>query len=48
MQTGLPSDFPDAATLTRVLGLAAWAPSLRNSQPWRWQVDAARLHLDAD
>lgn len=48
METGLPRDFPDAATLTRVLGLAAWAPSLRNSQPWRWQVDAARLHLDAD
>jgi nitroreductase len=44
----LPSDFPDTAKLHRVLELAAWAPSVRNSQPWRWQVDDAGLHLDAD
>jgi nitroreductase len=48
METGLPSDFPDTATLQRVLELAAWAPSVRNSQPWHWQVDDAGLHLDAD
>jgi nitroreductase len=48
METGLPSDFPDAAMLQRVLDLAARAPSIRNSQPWRWRVDDAGLHLDAD
>jgi nitroreductase len=48
METGLPSDVPDTATLQRVLELAAWAPSVRNSQPWRWQVDGAGIHLDAD
>ncbi|MBY0287880.1 MAG: nitroreductase family protein [Mycobacteriaceae bacterium] len=44
----MPSNFPETATLQRVLELAAWAPSARNSQPWRWQVDDSGLHLDAD
>lgn len=48
METGLASDFPDTDTLQRVLELAAWAPSIRNSQPWRWRIDDAGLHLDAD
>ncbi len=39
---------PDTATLRTVLDAAAWAPSARNSQPWRWHVDPAGLHLDAD
>lgn len=39
---------PDTATLRRVLDAAAWAPSVQNSQPWRWHVDAEGLHLDAD
>lgn len=39
---------PDTATLEAVLEAAAWAPSAQNSQPWRWHVDAAGLHLDAD
>lgn len=39
---------PDTATLQTVLETAAWAPSAQNSQPWRWHVDAAGLHLDAD
>ncbi|BBX67547.1 nitroreductase family protein [Mycolicibacterium psychrotolerans] len=39
---------PDTATLHTVLETAAWAPSAQNSQPWRWHVDAAGLHLDAD
>ncbi|WP_348729283.1 nitroreductase [uncultured Mycolicibacterium sp.] len=34
--------------LEAVLDLAARAPSPRNSQPWRWQVDDAGLHLHAD
>ena len=44
----MPNAFPDAAMLQTVLELAAQAPSARNSQPWRWQVDAGGLHLDAD
>ena len=39
---------PDRAVLEAVLDLAARAPSPRNSQPWRWQVDDAGLHLHAD
>ncbi|WP_283631646.1 nitroreductase [Mycolicibacterium poriferae] len=34
--------------LEAVLDLAARAPSPQNSQPWRWQVDDAGLHLHAD
>ncbi len=40
--------LPDRAVLEAVLDLAARAPSPRNSQPWRWQVDDAGLHLHAD
>lgn len=39
---------PDRAVLEAVLDSAARAPSPRNSQPWRWQVDGAGLHLHAD
>jgi hypothetical protein len=48
LEKRLPSALPDADTLASVLELAAWAPSLRNSQPWRWRVDNAGLHLEAD
>jgi nitroreductase len=40
--------FPDAGTLRTVLTLASRAPSVHNTQPWRWRVDAASLHLYAD
>lgn len=40
--------FPDAATLDRVLDLAARAPSVRNTQPWRWHVDRHGVQLLAD
>ena len=40
--------FPDAGTVRTVLNLAARAPSVHNTQPWRWRVDDARLHLYAD
>lgn len=40
--------FPDAATLDRVLDLAAHAPSARNAQPWRWHVDRSGVQLLAD
>lgn len=42
------SSVPDAATLETVLDIAARAPSLRNLQPWRWQVDGEAVHLYAD
>ncbi|OAA28167.1 hypothetical protein UG55_1006140 [Frankia sp. EI5c] len=31
-----------------IVGLAALAPSIHNTQPWRWQLDATGLHLFAD
>ncbi len=37
--------FPDAGTIETVLMLAGRAPSVHNTQPWRWRVDAASLHL---
>lgn len=41
-------DFPDTATLHAVLSQAVRAPSIHNSQPWRWRVGDACLHLFAD
>ncbi|ORA83689.1 NAD(P)H nitroreductase [Mycobacterium malmoense] len=40
--------FPDAGTVRTVLTLASRAPSVHNTQPWKWRVDAASLHLYAD
>ena len=40
--------FPDGGTLRTVLALASRAPSVHNSQPWRWLVGAESLHLYAD
>ncbi|ACC41921.1 MULTISPECIES: Acg family FMN-binding oxidoreductase [Mycobacterium] len=40
--------FPDAGTVRTVLTLASRAPSVHNTQPWRWQVGATTLHLYAD
>ncbi|OBA60560.1 NAD(P)H nitroreductase [Mycobacterium sp. 1100029.7] len=40
--------LPDAATIRTVLGLACRAPSVHNTQPWRWRVDQASLHLHSD
>jgi len=39
---------PDAETIREAVALACRAPSLHNSQPWRWVADGARLHLWAD
>ncbi|TFV54418.1 nitroreductase [Mycobacterium sp. PS03-16] len=38
----------DAASLEAVLDLAARAPSVGNSQPWRWRVAPDGVHLYAD
>lgn len=42
------ANFPDAAVLRTVLDLATRAPSIDESQPWRWRVGPAALHLFAD
>ncbi|MTE14305.1 Acg family FMN-binding oxidoreductase [Nocardia aurantiaca] len=39
---------PDPATITAVIELAARAPSLHNTQPWRWRFDGRCLCLYAD
>lgn len=39
------AQFPDADTLRTVLTLATRAPSIHNTQPWRWRVCAQRLEL---
>jgi nitroreductase len=40
--------FPDAATVRTVLALASRAPSVHNTQPWRWLVGESSLHLYSD
>ncbi|MFV0495529.1 Acg family FMN-binding oxidoreductase [Mycobacterium sp.] len=40
--------FPDAGTIRTVLSLASRAPSVHNSQPWRWRVGETSLHLYSD
>lgn len=39
---------PDSETIRAVLTMATRAPSIHNSQPWRWRVDPDRVHLYAD
>ena len=40
--------FPDAGTIRTVLALASRAPSVHNTQPWRWLVGSESLHLYSD
>jgi len=40
--------FPDAGTIRTVLALATRAPSVHNTQPWRWLVGTHSLHLFSD
>lgn len=39
---------PSAKTLHAAISLAIQAPSLHNTQPWRWHLDDGRVHLHAD
>ncbi|WP_033085881.1 Acg family FMN-binding oxidoreductase [Nocardia seriolae] len=39
---------PDRTTMTEAMELAARAPSVHNTQPWRWRFDGLRLRLHAD
>lgn len=40
--------FPDGGTIRTALALASRAPSVHNTQPWRWVVGDRSLHLYAD
>ncbi|RUP05591.1 MAG: NAD(P)H nitroreductase [Mycobacterium sp.] len=40
--------FPDEGTIRTVLTLASRAPSVHNTQPWRWRVHTSSLHLYSD
>jgi len=45
----MTNDRPvDRRTLRSALALAAAAPSIRNSQPWRWTVDPRNVDLHAN
>jgi len=41
-------EFPDGATIKAALTLATRAPSVHNSQPWRWRIGRDGLDLFAD
>ncbi|QLL05680.1 Acg family FMN-binding oxidoreductase [Mycobacterium vicinigordonae] len=40
--------FPDRGTVETALRLASRAPSVHNTQPWRWRVGETSLHLYCD
>lgn len=44
----MTAQFPDDETTRTALSLANRAPSVHNSQPWRWKVGDRSLHLYAD
>ncbi|MHA6781916.1 Acg family FMN-binding oxidoreductase [Pseudonocardia saturnea] len=44
----MPTVLSDVATLRRAIEYAVRAPSVYNSQPWRWRVDANGVDLFAD
>src|SRR5262245_1286107 len=41
-------ELPDQATIEAALALAVRAPSVHNSQPWRWRSGDESVHLYAD
>lgn len=44
----MPTPPLDAEAIRALLTLATRAPSIDNTQPWRWRVDQSGLHLYAD
>jgi nitroreductase len=44
----MTAKVPDLEVIRDAVTLACRAPSLHNSQPWRWVADGAALHLWAD
>ncbi|WJK39686.1 nitroreductase [Solwaraspora sp. WMMA2056] len=45
---GAEADRPIAAVLAQAAAAAGYAPSVHNTQPWRWRVRPDRLELYAD
>ena len=45
---GMKDRFPEEGTIHTALEMAVRAPSLHNSQPWRWQIADGRIDLFAD
>lgn len=43
----MSAHFPDVETVRSALSLAIRAPSVHNSQPWKWRVGDRSLHLYA-
>jgi len=41
-------DRPIGVDLTRAATAAGYAPSILNTQPWRWRLEPGRLHLFAE
>src|ERR1700739_679346 len=44
----MPAKTPESEVVRDAVLLASRAPSLHNSQPWRWVVEGAKMHLWAD
>lgn len=43
-----PDNAPDRNTMRHAVALASRAPSVHNTQPWRWRAGTESMHLFAD
>jgi nitroreductase len=44
----MPNTFPDRETVRAAMALATRAPSVHNTQPWRWKIGEHSVHLYAE